>query len=245
LSNIFDTVSEDDIVTLDDSVDYVAELVGEGKKFKEIKDLAKGKKESDLYIEVLTKKLDDAVKELNTRTSLDTFLDKMKSGQQQQEPIVTPTPSGQTQDLDDSVLEQKLAEILSKREQQTSAQKNMTKVIDSLTSQFGGAEQAKLVINHKAKEVGMTPQALRQIAEQSPDAFFRLVGITEAASAGQAPQVARNGVNSFGQEQNTVLRDSKYYEKMKLNDPKAYWDKKTTSQMMKDMALIRSKGLPW
>lgn len=68
MSNLFDTVSDDEIVTLDDSVDYVAELVGEGKKFREIKDLAKGKVESDRYIEVLTKKLDDAVKELNTRT---------------------------------------------------------------------------------------------------------------------------------------------------------------------------------
>jgi hypothetical protein len=243
LSNIFDTVNDDDLVTMPDDVDYVAELVGEGKKFKEIKDLAKGKVESDRYIEVLTKKLDDAVKELNTRTSLDTFLDKMKGGQQQQEPAVTPTPSGTPQDLDDSVLEQKLAEILSRRDQQTSAQKNMTTVIETLTNQFGGAEQAKLVINHKAKEVGMTPSALRQIAEQSPEAFFRLTGIQ--AGSPQAPAVARNGVNSFGQEQNTVLRDSKYYEKMKLNDPKQYWDKKTTSQMMKDMALIRSKGLPW
>lgn len=243
MSNLFDTVSDDEIVTLDDSVDYVAELVGEGKKFREIKDLAKGKVESDRYIEVLTKKLDDAVKELNTRTSLDTFLDKMKAPQQTQEPIVTPTPSGQPQDLDDSVLEAKLAEILAKRDQQTSAQKNMSKVTETLVAQFG--DQAKLVINHKAKEVGMSPQALQQIAEQSPSAFFRLIGVQETQAQAQSPVVARNGVNSFGQEQNTVLRDSKYYEKMKQNDPKAYFDRKTTSQMMKDMALIRSKGLPW
>lgn len=243
MSNLFDTVADEDIVTLDDSVDYVAELVGEGKKFKEVKDLAKGKVESDRYIEVLTKKLDDAVKELNTRTSLDTFLDKMKDGKPAQEPAVTTTPSGTPQDLDDSVLEQKLANILARRDQQTSAEKNMATVTEALTSQFGGAEQAKLVINHKAKEVGMSPKALQQIAETSPSAFFKLIGVE--ASTPQSPVVARNGVNSFGQQEHSVLRDSKFYEKMKQSDPKQYFDRKTTSQMMKDMALIRSKGLTW
>lgn len=242
MSNLFDDVSDDDLVTIPDDVDYVAELVGEGKKFKEVKDLAKGKVESDRYIEVLTKKLDDAVKELNTRTSLDTFLDKMKDGKPAQEQVLTPTPSGQSQDLDDSVLEAKLEALLVKRQSQSSAQGNMDKVTEALITKLGSAEQAKLAINHKAKDIGMSPAALRSIAEQSPSAFFKLMEITDSNPS--TPSVPRSGVNSFGQE-NTVLRDKKFYERMKVQDPKQYFDRKTTSQMMKDMAVLKSKGLPW
>ncbi len=167
----------------------------------------------------------------------------MKDGKPAQEQVLTPPPSGQTNDLDDSVLEARLEALLVKKQSQSSAQSNMDKVTDALITKLGSAEQAKLAINHKAKEIGMSPQALRSIAEQSPQAFFKLIGVEDSGPS--APAFARNGVNSFGQQENTVLRDSKYYEKMKVQDPKQYFDRKTTSQMMKDMALIRSKGLPW
>lgn len=244
MTNIFDVVPDDEVVTIDENIDYVTELVGEGKKFKEIKDLARGKVESDRFIEILKKKNDDLLKELNTRTSLDTFLDQMKA---QKDPghVDVPTPQGgqQSPALDDSNLEAKLNELLSRREAQRTQETNVDKVTRVLSEQFGN--DATLVINHKAKEVGMTPQELQQLASRSPSAFFKLVGVSETAAPGQVPVVPRSGVNSLGQNQSTGMRNKKYYEALKHSDPKKYFDQKTTVQMMRDMADHKAKGLPW
>jgi len=49
----------DTIDTIDPSKNYLAELVGEGKKFKTQEDLARGKAESDAYIKILEKRSDE------------------------------------------------------------------------------------------------------------------------------------------------------------------------------------------
>lgn len=242
MSNLFDVVPEEEVVTIDESKDYVAELVGEGKKFKDVSQLAKGKFESDQYIAMLTKKLDELKTELNTRTSLDAFLDKMKTDKitGQPEPVATPSDQPSVA-LDDSILEAKLAEILSKKEQQTTQASNLEKVTSALQQQFG--DQAKLVLNHKAKEVGMSVQALQSLAAQSPEAFFRLVGVQNNVPSGVA--TPKNTVNSFASEPMSVVRDSKYYEKLKRENPTKYFSNQTTVEMIKDMQSLRSRGLPW
>lgn len=125
--NIFDVELQDE-VTIPDNVDYVNELVGEGKKFKTVEDLAKGKYHSDVTIETFKRQIDDLKKELNTRTSLDSFLDKMKQGGTPltQQPI-DPAPQGgnPSAPLDDSSLEAKLAEILSRREHASKVETNV------------------------------------------------------------------------------------------------------------------------
>jgi hypothetical protein len=94
LTNIFDVQPDATIQTVDENVDYVTELVGEGKKFKDISGLARGKAEADLTIEVLKKKLDDLNKELTTRASLETFLDQMKAEKGAKDEPHQDTPRG-------------------------------------------------------------------------------------------------------------------------------------------------------
>lgn len=245
MTNIFDVVPQEEVVTIDENVDYVAELVGEGKKFKEVKDLARGKVESDRYIDILKKKNDELIKELNTRTSLDTFLDQMKAQKETNSHVAEPVqPNGQqTQALDDSSLEAKLNDLLARREAQRTQETNVDKVTRVLTEQYGN--DAQLVINHKAQEVGMSPKELQQLASRSPQAFFKLVGVSESAPQSQHPVAPRSGVNSLAQPQSSGLRDSKYYENMKRTDPKKYFDDKTTVAMMRDRAELKARGLPW
>ncbi len=239
--DIFDDLPDDSEVTIDENKDYLTELVGEGKKFKSPAELAKGKYHSDMTIEVLKKKLDDLNKELNTRVSLEQFLDKQKNPDTVTPPVVPPVDNQGV--LDDSTLEERLLKILEAREAQKTTESNSQKVSRVLQEQFG--DQAQVLINNKAKELGMSTQALKELASKTPTAFFRLVGVDESAQRTPAGVVApRQATNSFG-NQGTVVKNQAYYEKMKRDDPKQYFKPSTTSEMMRSMAECQAKGIPW
>lgn len=238
MTNIFDAVPDTELVTIDQDVDYVEQLVGENKKFRDVQGLAKGKAEADRTIEVLKKKLDDATKELTTRTSLDSFLDQMKAPKEPAQPVVTPQGDGQSVALDDSALESKLADILARQETAKAAKTNFEQVIKTLTDQFG--DQASLVINHKAKEMGMSVDSLKGLASQSPAAFYQLIGVAPGVNV-DGPVVPRSGVNTLNQRQNANVKNNAYYEKMKRDNPAKYFAPETTSEMITSLRQLGSK----
>lgn len=244
MSNIFDVVNTDSVATIDPSQNYYENLVGEGKKFKDNESLARGKAESDAFIERLKAETEALRKELNTKASFETILDQIKSSKEPANPAPITTQGEQRQvELDDSVLEQRLADILTRREQQRAHEGNLEKAVRVMREQYG--DQAQAVINHKASEIGMTPAALQKIATESPSAFFRLVGVSDTPVRDQAPVVARNGLNTIPAAEQGNVKNKAYYDRLKNSDPKRYNDPKTTSEMMKSLAECRRRGIPW
>lgn len=239
--NIFEESQEPE-VTIDQDVDYLDTLVGENKKFKSVNDLAKGKAEADRYIELLKLKLDEANKELNTRTSLDSFLDKMKNPGNV-EPQVVAQPSEHKGPLDDSEIEARILKALEARESQRAQETNVEKVTRVMQEQFG--DNARLVINKKSKELGISANELQAMAAKSPSAFFTLVGVSEVPNPGLAPVVPKNGLNSAATNGVSGIKNKAFYDKLKLTDPKKYFDPKTTVDMMRDMAECRKRGYAW
>lgn len=242
MSDIFEVVTEPE-VTMSEDVDYYTELVGEGKKFKSEKDLARGKAEADQYIELLKKKNDELLKELNTRTSLDAFLDKMKTKEEPIVPEVAAPQGGDKAALDDSEIEQRILKALEQREASKAQETNIERVTRVMQEQFGDSTQ--LVINKRAKDLGIPVNELKVMAAKSPSAFFTLVGISETPTPGQAPAIARSGVNNSGSPVAAGVKNKAYYDKLKLSDPKKYFDQKTTTEMMRSMAECRKAGIAW
>lgn len=233
MEEIFSEVPEN-VQTIDEHKNYLEELVGDGKKFKTPEDLAKGKFLADQTVEVLKAKLDEMKKELNTRMSLESFkteLEALRQPREEAPPAVTPDANPI---LDDSKLESMLEALLSKKEAQRRAETNKEKVTRVLSEQFG--EQANLVINRKAQEVGMTVPELRDLAYRSPSAFFRLVGVTETERNPDRPLIPQSSVHP--DNQSSPVHGRKYYEELKRTNPKVYFNEKTTIQMMKDMAAL-------
>lgn len=243
--SIFDKIEEDEVVTIDESKDYVAELIGEGKKFKDISALAKGKAQSDEYIEILKARLDEARKEINTRSSLDSFLEEIKKQKNGVEtpPAQAAPPSGTPEKvLDDSELEARLEAMIAKRESQRSNETNLQKVQRVLEDNFG--TDANKVINTKSKELGMTLESLQSLATSSPTAFLRLVGASEERSPVGGVPTPRTGVNSF-HEPSTTVKNKAYFDRLKRDNPKQYWDPKTAGDMVKARVECANKGIAW
>ena len=74
MSDLFDPTNAPQ---LDETKDYLTELVGDGKKFKDVKDLAKGKAFSDLHIQTLEKTLNQMREELQTRKTAEELINQI------------------------------------------------------------------------------------------------------------------------------------------------------------------------
>ena len=237
MDELFQEVNTDEVVTIDENADYLAELVGEGKKFKTPHDLARGKAEADRYIEVLKAKMADLEKEVNTRKSLEAFkteLEALKNPAPVETPIVSTPDTPQA--LDESRLESLLEQLLQKKEVQRARETNAQKVSRVLEENFGPKAQA--VLNEKARELGMGLSELKGIAQTSPAAFFRLVGAQEGNSRPAPISGIPTGSVNVGAPESITARGKSYYEKLKREQPKLYNDPKVTSQMIQDMAKL-------
>src|SRR5579862_2849530 len=128
-----------------ESKSYLAELVGEGKKFKDLEALAAGKLESDSYIKVLEKRVDDLRddylkqrEESNSRARLEELIDQLSNKASSSTNTHTTPAKIETQptqkpiDLDDLV-DRKITE----KEQARQMQANLQVVKGKLKERFG------------------------------------------------------------------------------------------------------------
>src|SRR6478752_10635011 len=101
--NILDNTNQPDPVQIDPNKNYLEELVGEGRKFKSPEELARGKAESDLYIEHMKGRMDELRQDYTKlhneynagpklKETLDQYMQELKQSQGAQ------LPSGQQED---------------------------------------------------------------------------------------------------------------------------------------------------
>lgn len=231
MDNMFEQLDPQITHQTDEDRNYLEELVGEDKKFKDVSALAKGKAYADASIDILKRKVDELQSELNGKMNMEAFLQEMRKSREVPDPTPPSTPDAGNFNAPD--LDAKFEEYIQRREAKVRAETNLEKVTRVMEQNFGA--EAKLVVNKKAKDLGMSLQDLQNLALRSPQAFLSLVGASEQATR-SAPGLPSSGLNSTSHQPNQGLRGKKFYEKMKRDDPKLYNDPKTTASMMRDAA---------
>ena len=229
---------EEDVVTIDESVDYYSELVGEGKKFKTEKDLARGKWESDQYIKKLRADLEAAKAELQNKSSMEELVNKLRN---EERPSESPSPTPERPVLSEDDFENKVLELLAKRERERNLETNMERVTRVLEESLGSSDAARLALVKAAKDTGMSMNEIRELAQRSPNAVFKLIGVNDSGRQPQVPTVPRNQYNPAASEVGGTARNSAYYERMKQTDPKRYFSEKTTVEMIRDRKALGDK----
>lgn len=219
-----------------DAQNVLDQLVGEGKKFKTVEDLAKGKLESDAFIERLTdeqkslreqlEKLDAAAKEAETLKSvLDKLGHKPNSGSEGKDGN-QPNPGPEE-------IEKLVSKMLQEREVATSRETNRKRANDELLKRFEGDQsKAKEYLDNRAKELGMSTEALGELSETSPQAFATLVGLRKPENFSGANATHMSGRNSdasnFGGEKN-----ASYYKELKQTDRKKFYSVGVQQELIK------------
>lgn len=231
-----------DLFTPDQTNDQIPEnpleaLVGDGKKFRSVEELAKAKWESDNYIKTLEQGRDqlreDYLKALEAAQAgpqVKELLDQLK--QNNNPPAINPPPSDVTAPkLDPKDLEDLVSKKLSEYEATKKAQENYNSVESKLKEVYGN--NYREVFQQKVREMGLSMDWAKDTAINYPQVLYKTLGI-DAAPQGQfqAPPTSRQRTDNFAPQTNK--RDWDYYEKLRVSNPKSYWDPKTQVQLHQD-----------
>lgn len=230
---------------VDPNKDWVSEYVGEGKKFKDVSDLARGKAHSDAFIHRLQKEQEELRKELNTRIKLEEFMDRMNSqnssganqstqtdGQGNQS---NGTASNATSTPD---IEQLIEERLAQREAEARAKQNLEISRQKLQEALGQDYQAEL--EARTESLGLSKEFVANLAKTQPKALFALLGIDGSQKKNDDIFAApRGSVNTSGLGQNVNNEKNwAHYEKIRKQNPAVYWSTQVQNEIHRQAAKL-------
>jgi hypothetical protein len=197
--------------TTEESTNPLNLLVGEGKKFRSVEDLAKGKLEADRFIEQL---LREKAEQQETLTKLTTEAQVQQSISQETPLTNTKSKVGESPDIK-ALVQQTITELFAERE----TQNNVVEVNKKLQSTFG--DRAADIVAQRASELNVGVEFLRSVAAKSPTAFYKLLDTTGAAQP--SGSVAQSTVTTpSGSGDTKTSRTWADYMAMKKANPKLY-----------------------
>lgn len=167
--------------------DHVAQLVGEGKKFKTIEDLAKGKIESDNFVKQLQDE-NKALREIaagraeerNTTLLSDMVAALAKQGNTNSTPTTTTT----NQQSQPGLTEESVNALIDRRDADRTAASNVSAFNSAMTKTFG--DKAETEIRTRLQTLGIDPQHFAATVAKSPKAAFAMLSIgTTGGTAGE------------------------------------------------------------
>lgn len=214
---------------------FLNQLVGEGKKFKDLEALAKGKLEADRHIGEITKTLDELRAELAKQDYAKSLLEKMSKGSEtvaEQPPPNIPSSSNTENTMTQSAsdIESLVEKVITEKEKNRTVSQNLAVVSKEMESKFG--DKAGQILNSKSQELGMSLDKLKEIAAESPTAFFQLIGVSASRpTAATAPQ---SSIRSETFNSNSQDRDFDYYQKLRKENRSLYYSPKIQNMMLQD-----------
>ncbi len=225
------TDANNDPFKTNEQVNYLEELVGEGKKFASVDDLAKGKWHSDTMIETLKAEVAALKEQAANGANVNTLLEEIRKlkGEPDDNGGQPPVQS-QSNPPPQTNIEELVLSTLDKAKQAEQVKNNKNAVISKL-NEVWGADAGKN-LQKTASQLGVSVDYLNDVAQQSPQAFFKLTGLDTNRSAPGSATVPTSTVNLGGSNSN--VRDAKFYRELKQSNPKLYNESKTKVQMHRD-----------
>lgn len=213
--------------------DPVAELVGEGKKYKTVADLAKAKLEADRFIEQLKSENKGIREEFSNAEAAQAQLDELRqeiANLKKQSNAVQPRDNTNPQ-LDESAVEALVSRVITQREATNTAAENIKEANKQLIASAGSVEQAQSLVKAKASELGLSIDELKAVAAKSPTAFLKMV-----SDGKTVPPAGVSAKGSHNTESGPVISDTKpgtkaYYENIRKTNKKLYWSPTIQNQI--------------
>lgn len=226
-------------IVIDQAKDWLGEYVGEGKKFKDVADLAKGKAHSDAFIARLEKEMEGLRTELNTRLKLEEFMDRMNSNNSSQAASQTTQTAGSSNQFEGTAqntisptdIEKVIEQRLQAREAEKAVQTNLEMTKSKLQAAFG--ENYVSELEARTQSLGLSKDFVNDLAKREPKALFALLNLNETPQR-QAPDVfaPRGSVNTGGLSQaSSQEKTFKDYEKLRKENPAVYWSSQVQNEI--------------
>lgn len=233
----------EDLPVIDEKKNYLDELVGDGKKFKTPEDLARGKYEADITVDLYKKRMDELRAdylqlrgESDKQAKLEQLIDQM------QQTRLANSDNTQAREDGPKPLKQEEVEDLFQRkyqEQRTRERQddNQKLVLNELQKKWGDNYSRHL--KQKTEELDLTEDEVRNMAKNNPKLLFRTIGLDQQpqGDAFSAPPRSQQRSDSFAPS-GPKQRTWSYYQELKKANPQLYLDRKTANQMQKDAVAL-------
>lgn len=192
--------------------------------------LARGKYESDQFIETLKKELETERQKAAQGLSVKELLEEIKrtTTNSQEPPLATPPGNNPPNNAAD--IAQLVKDAISQNTNEQREAQNKVAVVNKLNETWGQNTGSELV--KKANELGVSVKRLEEIGKESPQALFRMLGLDVARQVPGSTTVPTSRVLP-----NNVVsgdRTKSYYDKLYRDNPKLRHDSKTTAQEHRD-----------
>ena len=225
---------------------FVQKLVeAKGDNWKDPEVLAKGKIEADGYIQKLEEQLTNMREDLSKQDYAKDLLEQLQN--KAADPINAKnampnnntggTSEGNTNpNLSEEDLKSLVERTLTERDKDSVVKQNLNLVNNEMEKSYGTDASAK--IQNKAKELGLTIERMQEIAAESPNAFFNLIGEPKKDFKPMVEgSVRTEGVNMQASNE----RDWSYYQNLRRDNRSLYYSPKTQRQLLEDKSRLGSK----
>ena len=216
-----------------------------GENWRDPETLAKGKLEADGYI----KNLEDQLVQMREDMKKQDYQADLLAQLQNKATETTTVNNGESNNnngsidtqnttgvVDEDTLKSLVEKTLTQREKNSTVQQNLSQVDKELESSFG--TEAAATVQKKAEELGMSIDRLRDIASESPSAFFTLIGQPEKTFSPMVQgSVRTEGVNM----QASADRNWSYYQSLRRENPNQYYSPKIQQQLIQDKMKMGDK----
>lgn len=223
-----DIFGENTIETEQDALSITADtLVGDGRKYKTTDELATAYANADSFIEKL--KARDAEREAELKVLRDIAearskaketpaADDDKGRQSQPDPVSLP----KVEDIGELVRQE-----LQNSKQTERRTENINKAAKAMTNHYGSEAKAQEAIRRRAEELGVGFDWLRDVAADSPSAFFASMGVSPDSRSSATPSYSNEAVRRSSEG----VRDFSYWDDMRKNNPKVFYSADVQKQM--------------
>jgi hypothetical protein len=235
--------------------DALALLVGEGKPFKTVADLAKSKVKADSFIEQLKSEnaemrrtLGSAEASQKTSEMLQAIMDRLNKASDGGGEGGDGNQSGQQGPLTKEDIVELVRTQVSEQQQVRDRLANRTRVNFEVLDMFGGDEaKARAHVSKRSSELGLSIEALRAMAETQPNAYRALMGLTQSAQGnkGDSGLPLSKSVDGGGLPPSGTLdgetRNYAYYKELRKKLGSKYFEPRIQQQLIKDRKALGDK----
>lgn len=215
--------------------DPLAALVGEGKKFKTVADLATGKQEADAFIVRLQSEAAALRAQLNPQFDAEKELATLRAelAASRANPSGGVPAKADTPALTVDGIAAIVNETITRAEQNRTATQNINIANDAVVAKFGTLEKGTEAVQAKARELGLTVLDLKAMAEKSPTAFQKIVLGEVAQGGSNSPLNPANAPLNTNLNQTFQEGTNAYFDNILKTDKKRYWSASVQTQLHK------------
>lgn len=213
--------------------DLIAELVGEGKKYKTLEDFARSRLEADVHIQRLEQENKDYREKLAGSKAVEDVLEAIKAGAASANN--SPDPSKNVQDVTGTLTAEQVAKMVTEQvaglrsAEQRAA--NLAKANAKMAETFG--EKAQEVYLKEAASPELQ-KIFRELAETNPDKFLSL--FVKPQQNNQSLDVTGKNTQAMSLVNTGTIEPGTqaFYAKLRKDSPKQYYSAGVQLQMHND-----------